>query len=282
MTADRPASALRRYVLGAATDIEAATIERDYFKNVETLERVRAAEVDLIDDYVSGQLSGDEHEVFEREYLTTPARRRRVAVARALGKAATARSNERRRSRRLRRMTAGLAAAIAVLAGAGAWLLQTPSDPRTALENASRPVLPATSGTGAIDSPARQAPPVSDARPPDRRPVVATFEISPILVRGGHAAATAIPEGTDVVRLHLQGEPTGRPDNPTTAIVRTVGGLVIWRGSAVASSEPRELARIDVPASRLRPDDYIIELLGDDTRGRRIELHRYFLSVRSP
>ncbi len=112
-------------------------------------------------------------------------------------------------------------------------------------------------------------------------PVVVALTISPILVRGTHAPAATIASGTDVVRLRLQGGPPQGHANPTTAIVRTVAGRGIWQGPAV-SAQPQELARVDIPGARLRPDDYIIELLGIDTAGRTIELHRYFLSVRAP
>jgi hypothetical protein len=49
----------------------------------------------------------------------------------------------------------------------------------------------------------------------------------------------------------------------------------------VAGSPKGVLARVDVPASMLRPDDYIVELL-ESTGGRDVERYRYFLRVRTP
>jgi hypothetical protein len=148
-------------------------------------------------------------------------------------------------------------------------------------------VHPAAAGVRPSPPPAATAAPPpaprADAPTPARTdPVVVALPISPILVRGTHRRAATIATGTDVVRLQLQGEPAERLASPARAIVRTVGGRVIWRGPAAASTKPHELARIDVPATRLQPDDYIIDLIGTDAAGRQVELHRYFLSVRAP
>ena len=283
MRTENHAPELRRYVLGAAAEEEAAAIEREYFVSVEALEHVQAAENDLIDDYVSGQLSADEHQAFERHYLTTCAHKRRVAVAHALGAAASALSDERRR-RVLWWRTAALAAALVLVAGGGALMRRGAPDPGALLGSPAGGVVP--------------APPPSPAPVPDRHgddpllssraspagratPVVVALTISPILVRSTTAPAATIASGTDIVRLRLLGGPAQRHANPTTAVVRTVGGRGIWQGPAV-SAQPEELARVDIPGARLRPDDYIIELLGIDSAGRTIELHRYFLSVRAP
>lgn len=273
----------RRYVLGAAAEEEAAAIEREYFVSVEAMDRVRAAENDLIDDYVSGQLSADEHQAFERHYLTTCAHKRRVAVASALGAASSALSDQRRR-RVFWWRTAALAAALVLVAG-GAWMWRGVPESGTALGGPAREVVPAPQQPSPAPAPDRNGddPLLSSRASPAGKatPVVVALTISPILVRGAHAQAATIASGTDVVRLRLQGGAPERHANPTTAVVRTVAGRGIWQGPAV-SAQPQELARVDIPGARLRPDDYIIELLGIDTAGRTIELHRYFLSVRAP
>lgn len=280
MRTENHATELRRYVLGTAAEEEAAAIEREYFVSVQALDRVRAAENDLIDDYVSGQLSENEHQAFERHYLTTRAHARRVAVACALGAAATAWSGERRR-RIVWWRTAALAAALVLVAGGGALIRRGTPDPGTALGSPAVPTpqpspAPATDRNG--EDPLRS----SRASPTGKTaPVVVALTISPILVRGAHAPAATIASGTDVVRLRLQGGPSRQRANPTTAVVRTVAGGAIWQGPAV-SAQAEELARVDIPGARLRPDDYIVELLGIDSAGRTIELHRYFLSVRAP
>ncbi|MGH9313560.1 MAG: hypothetical protein ACRD1S_10220 [Vicinamibacterales bacterium] len=251
---------------------ECAAIEREYFDSTDALDAVRAAEDDLVDDYVLNQLSPDERERFERHYLSTPCHRRRVAVARALRTAASAASGDRR-ARVVRWWpAAGLAAATAILVVGGFWMLRAGSQPETAAVQNPPPA--------AAPPPPR---PVEAPTPPRAAAAVAALSISPILVRGAdQAAVLAIASGTDVVRLQLEGGTLDRPLRRGRAIIRTVGGQEIWRGPATVGSQPQELARVEIPAARLRPEDYMVELLEVHPDGREVELYRYFFRVRAP
>ena len=55
--------------------------------------------------------------------------------------------------------------------------------------------------------------------------------------------------------------------------MRTVAGQEVWRGRAtgLVDSQPSALARIDIPAERLRADDYIVELLDVETSVRETD-----------
>ncbi len=271
MMSDHGVEVLRRYVLGAATEEEAAAIEHEYFGGPDALNRVRAAEDDLIDEYVSGQLKPDEREDFERHYLTTPAHRRRVGVARALRTAASARPTPA--LWRWGWPAAAMAAALIIVVLGVALVLRTRSVPETV----------------AVDSPpsatAQPPPPPPPPVPEPVRPdaIVVVLSISPILVRGSDqpASLTIAPEA-DVVRLYLQGQGTERRFGRGRAVVRTVAGSEAWTGPAleIVGAKPHELASIDVPADRLPPDDYIVVLLEADASGRDVERHRYFFRVR--
>ena len=166
-----PTTHLRRYVLGTAAEEEAAVIEREYFESAEALDRIRAAEDDLIDDYVSGQLPADEHQAFERHYLTTPTHKRRVAVRRALAAAASARSDDRGRLPTWWR-TAALAATLVLVVG-GAWMrredrIQRPRPAALPQERRHRrPPTPPRMGTGRI-----RWRPHARARPAARHPLL--------------------------------------------------------------------------------------------------------------
>ena len=91
-----------RFLLGELPEAERDQIEERYFSDAEYFEQICAVENDLIDRYARGLLSTKEQEMFERGYLTTPARRKRVAFARSLARAAAqvqtadAREEERR------------------------------------------------------------------------------------------------------------------------------------------------------------------------------------------
>jgi hypothetical protein len=292
MTRERTAGLFRRYVLGAATDAERDSIERAYFEHADGLDAVSAAEDDLIDDYLSGRLGRDERERFEHHYLATPDHRRRVAVVRAIRQIASkVPSIERRPSAAYWWTAAGVAAAAVVLIIGVSRAMRVgiaPTDPP--VDSRATPTAPAVvppiEGRGARDESVKPAPdPRAPAATPRQvEPTLVSLSISPILSRGDdEPASITIARGTDTVRLILLGEPEqGRRRGK--AIVRTVAGREVWRGWTVttAASPTGELARIDIPAALVPPDDYIVQLLAIDSTGAGHERYRYFFSVRSP
>jgi hypothetical protein len=296
MNVERDNAALRRYVLGRSSADERDRIEREYFDDPEALQLVCAAEDDLIDDYLSNSLVDEERDHFEEYYLAAPQHRTRVGVARALRTAAPP-SNDRieptwwttnlwgvRGWPRFARVA--VVAALVLLVGAVVLLLRSRSEPDTAIVTTTPPSPPAATSASAPSDRERREPeaPGRDeqpAAPPAVAPIVA-LSISPINVRGtGEPVSISIPPGTRAVRLLLQGEAAEPPLARGRAIVRTVPGREVWRGpTSPRSTSASLLARIDVPAGRLPPDDYIVELLTLDAAGREVERYRYFFRVR--
>jgi hypothetical protein len=288
MRNDQDSRQLRRYVLGAATDEECDAIERQYFDRVDAADRVSAAEDDLIDDYLSGRLDGSERPRFERHYLSTPNHRRRVAIVRALKNAASAgQPVGPRRPVTVWWTIAGVAAALVILISGAMWLTRSRSGSTDALvERSGQPAAPSASAdSGSADrrAPAAADQPVAAPATPPAAPIVVAVSISPILVRGdSEPAELTMSGGVDIVRLHLNSQANEPRLGRGHAIVRTVAGREVWRGPAVevkATSE--ELARVDIPAPALLPDDYVVELFGTAASGREVERHRYFLRVRA-
>src|SRR6185436_6651226 len=75
---------LRGYLLGSASDEEAERIEEEYFAQPDALDQLIAVENDLIDEYVAGQFTPAEQQLFDERYGDSPRRRLRVAVSRSL------------------------------------------------------------------------------------------------------------------------------------------------------------------------------------------------------
>jgi hypothetical protein len=276
---------LRRYVLGSATDAECDAIEREYFDRAEAADRMSAAEDELIDDYLSGHLDGGERQRFERHYLRTPTHRRRVAVVRALRTAAS--TAEPRRPATVWWTIAGVAAALVILVSSTMWMARSRSGlTDTQVDRGGQPAAASPSAAaGSADRHTPMAPeqPVSPPAASPATPIVVAISISPILVRGNSEPATlTIAEGVEIVRLHLQGQTNEPPLGRGRALVRTVAAREVWRGPTIeAAQAPEELARVDIPARVLAPEDYVVELFGTDANGREAERHRYFLRVRA-
>ena len=86
-----------------------------------------------------------------------------------------------------------------------------------------------------------------------------------------------IPSGTDIVELELAVE--WSPASATRVDVTTVANSQVWSGVPTAAAQ-RNVVKVQIPASQLPPDDYLVTLLGRTPTGGDSEQHRYFLRVR--
>jgi hypothetical protein len=278
MSAGLDPARARRYLLGLATEEEGAALEREYFERDDVVERIAAAEDDLIEDYLAGQLETSERERFERSYLAAPHHRVRVdTVQRLMARAAQlpvrpASAVAPPPAKVATRYMPWLALAASLLVGAGAWWMFVPSGRDAPLSERRS------------DSPSQPPPPAGAAQAPTT-PRVFALSLSPVAVRGsGDSLRAVLPAATDIVALELQGDGESRSLAPTRAAIRTVAGLEVWRGpAAVSPGRPAGvLARIDVPAAHLPADDYLVSLFGRDGAGAEVEWAQYFLRLRNP
>ena len=72
------------YLLGELSDAEQEEMEVRYFTDDALFEQLLAIEDDLIDRYARGQITASERQRFERHFMKSPARRKRVRFASAL------------------------------------------------------------------------------------------------------------------------------------------------------------------------------------------------------
>jgi hypothetical protein len=286
MSIDRGDAELRRYLLGELTDEECAALEQDYFARQDALDRLSSAESDLIDEYVSNELAAQERERFESHYLIVPGHRARVAVARQLRAAARSRRptasdvpGGRPWRRALESLTlfprmwkAAVATGILLVAAAAVWIATArlrPGGTVTAGQRTARRAEPDRTQGGERDAHASS-------------PGVIAISLSPATVRGvDESSPLTIATGIERIQIVLEGDGTGGAA-VTGAVIRKVAGDQVWRGAAAAGAALGELARLDLPASLLPPDDYVVELFGRDPTGRESERARYVLRVRAP
>jgi len=78
--------AARKFLLGELTPEEQGDVEEQGFLDRDTFALIQAAEDDLIDEFLSGDLSPNEKQRFEKHFLSTPGRYGDVKVAKALQK----------------------------------------------------------------------------------------------------------------------------------------------------------------------------------------------------
>ena len=264
----------RRYLLRTLSDAEEERLEREYFASADALDRITATEEALIEAYLDGRLPADERQRFEEAYLSSSTKRLRVDTIRRLRLAAGANRAKASASaaalgsaaaRRYAPLAAAAVLVIAVLAMT--WRLRDhgPSfaTPPAAPPQAANPAGPAT------------PPGVTAARPP----AIVALALSPIAMRSATASRPlVIPSGTDIVELELAVESS--PVSATRVEVTTVAGSQVWSGEPTAAAQ-RNVVKVQIPASQLPPDDYLVTLLGRTPAGGDTEQHRYFLRVRA-
>lgn len=263
-----------RYLLGQMGPDEQAALEEQYLTDPDVHDQLRAAERDLIDQYVRGELP-DAAE-FERHFLSSPQRRQRVEFARALMQSLAGsppRADHQSAAAPIGRVGgltrwAWLAAAAAVILAIGTLLVQSSRNPP-----------PATDVV-------RTGPPPPSPAPDRREPVpapaprpVATLVLLPTLTRNSdEVKSLALAGDVDVaLQLMLEADEYGR----YRAVVRTAGGAEVWRQDQLQSRRTADGAAVTVtlPSSRLATEDYTIRLSGLTAGGAYEEIAGYYFRV---
>jgi hypothetical protein len=328
MVSPDPASArARRYLLGDLTEDERVAIEQEFFGDAAAVDRIEAAEDDLIEAYLANRLDAGTRQRFEDSYLAAPHHRTRVETMRHLlaqaeaqaaasptgaTRVTTAASDHgtpiaaiggqangvrpamavapmRAAGEKIASVTpaaaarrAGvswqrgllLAAAVLLIAAISAWIV---------LRERSSATSTTQRGDGG-ETPAAASQHPLQTQPPTIQPRVFAWSLAPGGVRS--AAQTPfliIPADTDTVALTLEGDAHDPRLRQPRVVIRTIPGDAVWQGAATAATarEPGVLARAEIPAGRLRAEDFIVLLFDTDAAGIEHERLRYALRVRT-
>jgi hypothetical protein len=223
----------RAYLLGRLPAEARDQMDDEYFTDRETFEEMLAAENDLVDEYVRGQLSGSDRKAFEREYLNTPEGRQKVALARTLVQYvdASAPLAVRRQPFWMRPVWVVCFTCVLLTVAAGIWW------------NAGRP--------GPRQDAAVQPPAVSSG-------ATAVLVLTPGLLRDETGSRTlVIPAGASQVELRAHLELQGY--STFDAVVKTPEGIAIWSGQGLRVG-PGQVLSIGIPGSRLAAGDYVLSV----------------------
>lgn len=242
------------YLLGELPESERERLEEKFVVDESVFEELVAAEEDLIDDYVRGKLSDRQRRLFEREFLSTGERMRKLAAARVF--IAQIDKQPRTPSRRwlLPRTWVPAAAAASLLCIVGAWWLAH----RQEAHPAALPVQVTRSQT-----PDTQLPAAPERRLTEQHaPVTVAFLLTPGLLRDDERRQPLrMPPGAQQVRLEAPLESTDF--RAYRAALRTAEGSDVFAVAEVAPHGGR--VAIVVPAVKLKPGDYILSVyaIGD-------------------
>lgn len=290
------------------------TFEANYFSDKSLFDRLVSAESDLIDGYVNGRLTDELSERFELVYLSHPAKRERIAFAKALA-ARTAQDSDAATPvtspLSLKEKLAALfgnglslvqfagAFAVLVLLGAGIWYLNrntnteqakvvpAPHDTPAANQAAITPspsVTPQPMGSNTKAEP-RPAEPRPSPTPAVSVPRAVTLALSTGGLRGsgsGKIPTLSILRATREVNLTFRIADNAFPDYRYS--LRTAAGANVVGPTKVSAARSGSGAAftIKVPTERLPGGDYILTLSGVGSDGSTDDISRSLFRVKKP
>lgn len=232
-----------RYLLGELGERERAEIERAYFEDAERFQELEAAEAELIDAYVRGELLEAQARHFKIRVDESRDLTERVELARSLARYADVHqvvAPIRRSTGFAWKLSMSLAAAVLVLTVGGAVLWRA-SHTDTAV----------------------------------------TFALRAGLARGpGDPQIIDVPRGSKVLRLHLDFD--GAAYAQYRAVIRTADGSVVWQGEHLLPTRPGAPSLdVEVPAGVMTANDYVISLSGARADGADEKVADFVVRVRT-
>ena len=266
---------LTAYLLGRLAPEEEESVELEYLREAEAYDRLQAVEDDLIDAYVDGRLGADDRRRFE-ERFDSPARRERVAFARALRQ----RIPQVAEPRAPRRPSWLLPVAAALPLAAAGWLALTVRELRT--EVAQGQVQYAARERASAEDRARIAALEQELASPRPTAGVVTWRLAPGFERDETPSARlAVPTGAADVRLELALSP-GAGAGPFVARVETAEGHLVAEVHGLRAREGAT-SKVDmvVPAASMAPGTYVV-ILRDGRPPEVVDTYRLRVAPPSP
>jgi len=295
---------LTAYLLGRVPADEAERLDQLSITDDDLAEALAAAETDLIDAYVNGELSAADREEFEVRFLKSGYSNNRVAFAGALQDYAAARMSTvpvvaEGRGFHLFGLTGAFAAAAALLLViAGAWLFisrsgQVPNerasvrDQPADLATDGTPVnvqmpSPNSFGNTQTEAPAngtqggeeKEKPEVPSNEKPavSKAPRVVAVILNPQLRSAGELRTIEVPSGTDQFSARLELE-DGDLRSYRVVLRERSSTRVIWQRNSVRLNGPPDARRLalSIPARLLKPAVYTFTVSGIPT-GESLEI----------
>ena len=262
---------IRRFLLAQLSRGEQSAFERALLMNPQLEQRARLAEIALIDDYVLNRLKANDRELFQKEFLVTTARRRKLEVSNALRQTfAVENVSQPARSSSAQSLFVWptfawrIAFAIVVLMVLFASALVIRREPQIV-----KRIIPKRLRPDAVVAPTPAAAhhPVNSAESPDHRDETPQLPAHEALPQTMVLLASSSPDNAPIVslannaskavRLELMLE---RNESATfSAVVTTSSGEVVYEVREI-SAQDRNRLDFEVPIERLKPGVFQISL----------------------
>jgi hypothetical protein len=262
---------IRQFLLAQLSRGEQSAFERALVMNPQLEQRARLAEIALIDDYVLNRLKASDRDVFQKEFLVTTARRRKLEVSNALRQTfAVENVPQPVRSSSVQRLFVWptfawrIAFAIVVLIVLFASAMVIRREPQIVKRIIPKSLRPATV---VAPTPAAAHHPANSADSPDHRdetPQLPAHEASPqtmvllaVSLPDNAPIVSLANDASKAVRLELMLDRKGSAT--FSAVVSTSSGEVVYEVREI-SVQDRDRLDFEVPIERLKPGVFQISL----------------------
>ncbi len=246
---DEPSESERRlvrYLLGALPEEEQEALEQRYFTEPVLLAELEAAADELIQEYLSGALAGEDRIRFESHFLASPRQQERLRFMQALltGLARPSRETGTVRTVPWRaRSAVWAAAAVLTISTASAVLFRWSPAP------ASRRGTPPARTAAVSPTPLAGPKPLPD-------PIVR-------LLRGARVADVVVPDSAGAVRFEVAVD--GRHWS-YDARLQDRAGATVWRRETLEPARERASIVFSVPAAILATGAYVLSVEAEALR----------------
>ena len=305
-----------QYLLGELSEQERTELEDRAFEDRKVLEEILAVEQDLIDDYVSGDIPEERRADFQKHFLASAERRKKIDFAKVLAAVVNkspaptvvvAPSWRTKLAAFFTRPVAAysFAAASLLLFFVGSWLvidrmrlrseiaqLRTVQESQTAQnrqmemdlanERLLNQELMANRGTPPQQTPPPEIQPKSPQQPSTlASPVVVALSLLPGISRGSNSVPQlAIARDVSLVRLQIGIDPQENYRKYRVELRTENGQQVLAQGNLLArvGKHGRSIP-LSVPASALGNGRYELELKGISESGATEDVGFYYFNV---
>lgn len=300
-----------RYLLGDLPEDQLVAIEDRAFADKDYLALITAVENDLIDEYVRYELSATERQQFERQFLASAERRKRVEFAKALARVPSEPAKSSWRDSLYALITGlnpaarfAVAAVMLLVVAGGMWLLvetlrlrsqltqlqaqnqarqnelqQQVDVERRRSEELNARLSQEKQQREQSDESLRQLSETNNETTPLPRPVIAALTLLPGMSRGGGDKPTLVmPENARLVRLQIGIDPN-EPYKTFAVELRTTAGRQVWTRENL-TARTRGKVSLTLPASALKPGAYELRLSGLQEGGASEDVGFYYFDVK--
>jgi hypothetical protein len=272
-TDNKQQEAIMLYLLGEARPDEVSSLEERFVTDNEVYEELLIAEDELIDQYLSGELSDAERKSFESYFLVMPERQQKVRFGRALNKYVN--------------VAGPLPDDDPVVEDVLEVIPVIPKPPPKPWHSiflpSQNPVLSYSLSTLLVLIVAGAGWfALKNWKNPGSNQIYAVTLSPRIATRGGGGEKikqVSIPSGTDTVQLQLSLDSDEYPTY-SAQVVRSEQGAIYSRKNLKAEVVgDQRILKLDIPASSITAGDFRIKLSGVQANGSEDSLATYYLTV---